>query len=895
MRSEERRRRWRSQPILLGEPGSAEQLAEVARLWVLVWFTASAMGLELTALVVVAPAQSGPPGYLPLLTVVMLPFGLAMAVLTHWRPKLFSPTTFTYVLSVCILGLGVASWVAGPALAPLLAVYVSWIAFPVTYLPRRVIVALMAWMGVVQAAVLVLQDGNFLPLARWAVVVGGTVTTAVVLNRLVERARALARGEQGARAEAERTRAELEVVSAHKTRFLARMSHELRTPLNAIIGFSEVLARRSFGPLEPKQAEYVGDVVDSGRHLLALVDDLLDLAKVETGTVELDAGPADLAELLGGSLTLFGEQAGRHRIALAFHVDPDLPTIEADARKLKQVVFNLLANAVRFTPAGGRVTLGARRNGDRVRIWVSDTGPGIAAGDLDAIFEEFRQGTPSDRGQGGTGLGLPLARRLIEAHGGSLWVESEPGAGSTFTAELPLRPRPPAAVEHGAASQERPVPLLLGEPDSPDRRMETARLIITFGVAAVVMGAIFMVAMGVHPVPELARYRQLSFASVTGLAVVALVAAALRPQWLGAPAVLPYVGATLVIATSVTAYALGPVMGPYAAVFYGWASAGAFLVLPFRQRVIQLVLIGGGYGAVLLFQGGNSLPLLRWLVVMQGVMVSGLMWGRLVARIQALAVAARAARAEAEQVGAELELASRHKTEFLANMSHELRTPLNVIIGFSEVLASQAFGPLNEKQAEYVDDVLASGRHLLGLINDILDLAKADAGRMELQLADLDVDATLAAVVRPFQEDATRRRVTLHLEAGPGRMHADEAKLTQALGHLVSNALKFTPDGGTVTVRAARDAEAVEISVTDTGRGVASGDFERIFDAFAHGDGSAATEQGSGLGLALARRYAELHGGSLTVRSDPGSGATFSLHLPVSLGTDDRAAPAEVA
>jgi signal transduction histidine kinase len=396
-------------------------------------------------------------------------------------------------------------------------------------------------------------------------------------------------------------------------------------------------------------------------------------------------------------------------------------------------------------------------------------------------------------------------------------------------------------------------------------------------------------------VPEVTGYNKAPLLVLIALAVAIVVAFFARPQLLAAPGVFPYLTALVAVSVSVGVLAIGPALGDYVALVYV-TGAGAFLLLTPRQRTTQLVLIGACYAVVLAFQDGHPAPVARWVVVMGFVVVTGAIFGRFLARIEALALAERATRGDAERARAQLESASRHKTEFLANMSHELRTPLNVIIGFSEVLASQAFGPLNEKQAEYVDDVLASGRHLLGLINDILDLAKADAGRMELQLVELDLEATLASALLPFQEEAVRRGVDLRLEAdaGLGCLRADESKLTQALGRLASNALKFTPDGGRVDLRAVRHTDHVRISVSDTGPGIAAADHERIFDAFAHGEDSSTIEQGAGLGLALARRYAELHGGSLTVRSEAGSGATFELRLPTERVAVEPAAPAEV-
>ena len=232
---------------------------------------------------------------------------------------------------------------------------------------------------------------------------------------------------------------QLEAANRHKSEFLASMSHELRTPLNAIIGFSEVLLENLFGELNPKQEEYLQDILESGRHLLSLINDILDLSKVEAGRMELELGSFSLPEALGNGLTMVRERAGRHGIALGLEVDPAIDVIEADERKVKQVVFNLLSNAVKFTPDGGQVGIEARLDAGRVRITVWDTGIGIAPEDQRRIFEEFQQagGTYEEKREG-TGLGLALAKRFVELHGGQIWVESEVGHGSHFTFTLPV-------------------------------------------------------------------------------------------------------------------------------------------------------------------------------------------------------------------------------------------------------------------------------------------------------------------------------------------------------------------------------------------------------------------------------------------------------------------------
>ena len=230
---------------------------------------------------------------------------------------------------------------------------------------------------------------------------------------------------------------QLAAANRHKSEFLTNMSHELRTPLNAVIGFSEVLEQGMVGKLNDKQAEFVRDIRESGRHLLSLINDILDLAKVEAGRMELEPTEFDLAESLRAALALVRERAARHGIHLAFEA-AHAGRIVADERKVRQVVLNLLSNAVKFTPDGGSVTLSARPVDGGVEVSVADTGIGIEPKDQAAVFEEFRQvGSDTARRHEGTGLGLALAKRFVELHGGSLQLASVPGEGSTFTFTLP--------------------------------------------------------------------------------------------------------------------------------------------------------------------------------------------------------------------------------------------------------------------------------------------------------------------------------------------------------------------------------------------------------------------------------------------------------------------------
>jgi len=232
---------------------------------------------------------------------------------------------------------------------------------------------------------------------------------------------------------------QLEVADRHKSEFLASMSHELRTPLNAVIGFSEVLLDRMFGEINPKQEEYLQDILTSGRHLLSLINDILDLAKIEAGRMELEVTDFHLPQAIDNAITLIRERAARRAIALAVDVDPRLGEIKGDERKVKQVLLNLLSNAVKFTPEGGRVSVQAGLADGFAEISVTDTGVGIAPEDHGAVFEEFRQvGSDYAKKHEGTGLGLTLSRRFVELHGGKIWVKSEVGQGATFTFTLPV-------------------------------------------------------------------------------------------------------------------------------------------------------------------------------------------------------------------------------------------------------------------------------------------------------------------------------------------------------------------------------------------------------------------------------------------------------------------------
>jgi signal transduction histidine kinase len=233
----------------------------------------------------------------------------------------------------------------------------------------------------------------------------------------------------------------LQRATRHKSEFLANMSHELRTPLNAILGFADVLREGMAGPLNDDQREYIADIHASGLHLLALINDVLDLSKIEAGQLELERSDFSVPDTVASAVALVRQRALQKNLALQVDVAPALGLWHADERRFKQVLLNLLSNAVKFTPDGGRVTVQAGLSEDPAQgLWLSvqDTGIGIAPADHEAVFQEFRQvgADPAGRAEG-TGLGLALARRLVEQHGGCITLHSEPGAGSCFRFNIP--------------------------------------------------------------------------------------------------------------------------------------------------------------------------------------------------------------------------------------------------------------------------------------------------------------------------------------------------------------------------------------------------------------------------------------------------------------------------
>jgi hypothetical protein len=267
---------------------------------------------------------------------------------------------------------------------------------------------------------------------------GGHIRGGVFAFRDInERKRAEATMEAQAR-ELARARDRAEQESRYKSQFLANMSHEFRTPLNAIIGFSELLDEQTMGPLNERQHEFVGYVMQGGRHLLALINDILDLSKVEAGRMQLSRELVSVGDLVEDVRQTVKPLAEKQGINFSHQVAPDLPCVFVDPMRIKQILFNLISNGIKFNHRHGSVSLEVHAEGDRLLWVISDTGVGIRDEDQSRLFREFERIEQQGPKPEGTGLGLALTKRLVELHGGSIGVESRAGQGSTFTVSIPV-------------------------------------------------------------------------------------------------------------------------------------------------------------------------------------------------------------------------------------------------------------------------------------------------------------------------------------------------------------------------------------------------------------------------------------------------------------------------
>ena len=666
--------------------------------------------------------------------------------------------------------------------------------------------------------------------------------------------------------EVARVNTQLRELDAFKTEFVANVSHELRTPLTLIIG----LVERMVETYAEKDGRDLDVVLENARMLLGHVNDLLDLSKLEARKMAVEYVRADLARLANMVAAYFDSLARERKIALV--LETDNPVIgEFDAQKLQRVLINLLSNAFKFTPDGGtiRITARERIEDKHLVLEVADSGPGIPPEHWSAIFDRFSQiERGPTRNVGGTGLGLAIVREMVELQLGTVAVAEAPEGGALFLVTLPTY------APHGAPVN--------GDSEVATRANALATAaIVRKNVVSVpaeygrVDAPLVLVA---EDNPEMRRFISETLADECRVVAAADGEEALRRAIELRPDLI-----------------LSDVMMPR-------MSGDALLEEILRDPnlahtpILFLTAKADEETRVRLLEAGATDCLAKPFSVAE-----------VRARVRNLVIAKRAIEHNV-RLNKELQEANRAKSEFLSTMSHELRTPLNAIIGFSDMMKNGETGAITQEQEQFLGHILEGGQHLLGLINDVLDIAKIEAGKLSFDLAPVDLNTIVRESVSMFQDRALVNN--LHLDVnlldGDATFEADHRRVKQIVLNLLSNAVKFTPPGGRITVSLARvsrkRAESdlpgydvgvrmplpksdhehfVQLSVADSGVGISHDDARKLFTPFTQLRAGRAKHEGTGLGLTVVQRLADLHGGSVALSSQPGRGSCLTVWLPL--------------
>jgi PAS domain S-box-containing protein len=655
-------------------------------------------------------------------------------------------------------------------------------------------------------------------------------------------------------------------IDALKSQFIANVSHELRTPLALILGPTERLL--AYPDLDPITRGALGVVTRNARLLLGLVDDLLAASKLEAKRMVLAYSRVDLGELVRRVASQFESLADDHGLRLTIAA-PGRIDAEIDPDKVQRVLLNLLSNAFKFTPAGGNVRCTLSRYGDRVLLAVDDNGPGIPREQRASVFDRFVQLEGSaTRRVGGTGLGLAIARDLVQLHGGELTVGESPEGGASFVVELPVDA--PAGVDVRLESidsldvtSRSPIEGMRQSPSTKGRVTDDRRelpLVLVIEDNADMNRFLCDCFAADHRVAT-ARDGKDGLAKATTLAPDLIVSDVMMPEL-----------------------------------------SGDELLRTLRARpdneAVPIILltakVDDEFRIRMLSAGATDFVSKPFSVAELRARATTLVAARIAnRRLQDTNARLEDAYRELEAVADRLGAVSTHKSKFLANMSHELRTPLNSIIGFAELIHDGVVDRDSDEAIEFVGDILHSGRHLLQLVNDILDLSKVEAGKIEFIPTRIQISTTIDDVLASLKPVVTRQQVEIRTQVASeiDDAHLDGARLKQVFFNYLSNALKFTPPGGHIVVRAIPDSvDTFRVEVEDTGVGLSPEDSTNLFTEF-HQARNGAERGGTGLGLALTKRIVEAQGGSVGVRSEPGKGSVFHAILPRSFPRLESADP----
>jgi signal transduction histidine kinase len=662
---------------------------------------------------------------------------------------------------------------------------------------------------------------------------------------------------QAANAELARLNARLSELDELKSQLFANVSHELRTPLTLILAPVE----RLLAVVPQAQQRDLETIQQNARLLQHHVDDLLDVARLEAGGLELQRASVDLSQMVDRTISHFVAAIETRRITLQAEAPAEL-RLAADPDQLQRILFNLIGNAVKFTPDGGTVRVSVRADGDQALLQVEDSGPGVPASQRETIFERFRQGESQvTRRFGGTGLGLAIARELAALHDGTISVDDSALGGARFTLALPigqpqtlpaLQWEPTANVGPASASAAPPADdtlparavsaegqphILVVEDNAEVRRFLAETLAASYQVTVAPDGV-----QGVSQALTIRPDLIVSDVMMPGLSGEQLVQA-LRQH--GELEQTPIVMLTARADVDLRVRLLRD-------------GAQDYLLKPFSP-------------AELLARINNLLINQRARRTLQQVMASQ------EANLDVLS-------AEVAQLYAQAQAALQLRDEFIAIAAHELRTPVTALLGNTQLLSRRAErgDNLPERDLRAVHAIGKLGERIAAMIERLLDVARIEQGQLSVTLTPLDLTG-LAAHASDLLRPVVGAR-TLHIQAAdePLMILGDAERLTQVLTNLLANAAKFSAEGTTITVRITREEASAIVAIQDEGRGIPPEALTRLFERFYRASNtSLGYSAGLGLGLYLARGIVQLHGGELTVASVEGQGSTFTISLPL--------------
>jgi signal transduction histidine kinase len=659
-----------------------------------------------------------------------------------------------------------------------------------------------------------------------------------------------------------------------RTRFFADVSHELRTPLALVLGPLERVLSRADLPGEDRQGLEVA--ARNARALLGHVNDLLEIARLEAGQVRLDRIPVDLGRLVRIACSHF--DALSHERRIDFQVDAPPLEVDVDPGRVERVLVNLVSNALDFTPPEGRIRVAVRAGPEGARIEVADSGPGVPPGRREEVFQRFRRIEDAGRRRGGIGLGLAIARDLVELHGGRIAVREAPEGGALFTVDLPLRapadqavgparPAPEAsplareAAEALAARPAAPAPAAPG-PDAPPERS---------------------LVLVVEDNPEMNDFLRAALAQdfrVEGAhdgAEALALALRLRPDLVLTDVIMPGLGGEGLLAAirSHPDLAFVPVV---------------FLTARADEALRARLLADGAQDYVtkpvsipeLRARVGNLAAMKRARDVLQVEIAEqaedvGRLAEEVARRKRELQTALDSMRFAREQA----ERASAQKTSLMHLVSHELRTPLSALVLQLERLRRDE-GSLDDRQRQVVERMRVSTARLVDLVESLLRFDQIQSGRLAARPEPFDLGRLAAEVTDEVRPQAEGKGLALEVAAPPDLppLDSDPRLVRLVLVNLLGNAIKFTERGG-VSVSVAAVPGAQRVLVRDTGRGIAPADLARIFEPFEQLETLARKHTpGVGLGLTLVRELVQALGGTVQVESAPGRGTDFTVSFP---------------